>query len=101
MRISVGRVSKDKPQHENVKVDRSSLLGNPFFMRDESMRDDVCDSYYEYFMGQIKDRDSVVSYAVNELLKIARSGKALNLQCHCAPKRCHADTIKQYLLENA
>jgi len=101
MHISVGRVHTDIPGYANVKIDRTTSLGNPFYMRDESMRNTVCDMYQEYFMRELEDRDSYVSQMVAGLLKTVRSGKDLHLQCHCAPKRCHGNTIKQYLLKNA
>ena len=40
-----------------VKVDRSSVLGNPYFMKDESKRDEVCDKYEVYFNNKISSKD--------------------------------------------
>ena len=36
-----------------IKVDRSSVLGNPFFMHNESERDSVCEQYEDYFNRQV------------------------------------------------
>lgn len=35
------------------KVDRTSAIGNPFWMKDESKRDEVCDKYKVYFDEKI------------------------------------------------
>ena len=32
-----------------IKVDRTTTVGNPFIMHNESERDEVCDKYDEYF----------------------------------------------------
>ena len=48
--IAIKNLRNEKPQYEwQVKVDRSSVLGNPFYMGNESQRDKVCDKYEAYF----------------------------------------------------
>ena len=91
-----------------VKVDRSSVLGNPFYMKDESQRNKVCDKYQEYFDNKI--RESLPDYSQpykytqhNEfmlrIISIANLAKRHNvaLGCWCYPKRCHAETILKYI----
>lgn len=77
-----------------IKVDRSSILGNPYFMKDESERDTVCDKYQIYFDNKLNDEKFI-----NELRRIysIAKDKDVALGCWCYPKRCHAETIKSFL----
>jgi hypothetical protein len=76
-----------------IKIDRSSTLGNPFYMSNEGSRDEVCDKYQIYFDKIIKEGQN--SHFINELRRIYRLSKTKNiaLGCWCYPKRCHAQTI--------
>jgi len=87
-----------------IKVDRSSVVGNPFFMHDESMRDEVCNKYQRYFDGIVDcylNTDAInyniefINY-LNNIIKIAHKYD-IALGCWCAPKRCHAETIKTFI----
>lgn len=90
-----------------IKVDRSSVLGNPFYMSDESQRGIVCDKYEEYFydvvnnsmLAQMNMSDNEINKFINELDRIYELSKSNNivLACWCYPKRCHAETIKSYI----
>lgn len=80
-----------------IRVDRASVLGNPFHMYNESERDAVCDKYQVYFDKKVTDKTDVLF--MNELrriYKIAKNNKVY-LACWCAPKRCHAETIKNFI----
>jgi hypothetical protein len=78
-----------------IRVDRRSVLGNPFFMLDESERDKVCNQYREYFWRNFRKPE--IWAELCRLLSIAQQ-KPLTLACWCEPKRCHARVIK-YCLE--
>ena len=103
--ITISNLRNSKPQHPwQVRVDRSSVLGNPFPMKSESFRDHVCDLYESYFAQTIhKAKTSDDPKAQNfiqelrRLYKIHRTYGKLELFCWCAPKRCHAETIKAFL----
>ena len=77
-----------------VRVDRQSVLGNPFYMVDETKRDLVCDKYETYFTANC---DGKLKNELDRLLQIYICYNKLELFCWCAPKRCHAETIKRYL----
>jgi hypothetical protein len=94
--ITVGRVWRNKSDAINVKIDRTSVLGNPFKMETESQRDEVCEKYEEYFNQQVANKNPVFMKELRRIYTLARTGD-VNLQCWCAPKRCHGDTIKKYL----
>ena len=80
----------------DIKVDRSSILGNPFYMKDESKRDEVCDKYKEYFYNKLIYKDDVLILLRN-MINIYKEYGKLRLFCWCAPKRCHAEVIRDYI----
>jgi hypothetical protein len=94
--LIVSKVGCTQPNISLVKVDRSSVLGNPFYMKSEAMRDDVCDKYEAYFRKEVEDKNSKLLPELRRIYKLAKVGK-VQLVCHCAPRRCHADTIKSFL----
>ena len=98
MIIVYNRGKEDHSAHpNNYPIYRGgSVLGNPYYMFDECMRDDVCNKYEMYFYKKLKTDAAFKS----ELVKILRAYKQygkVNLFCWCYPKRCHAETIKKWL----
>lgn len=71
--------------HNGALVDRTTKWGNPFVIGPAGDRDEVCDRHAEWFEQQ---RDLIA-----ELPEL----RDLDLFCHCAPERCHAE----YLLMRA
>ena len=67
-----------------VRVDRQSIWGNPFIMRNDSdeERNRVCDAYEKW----LQERPAMIDRAKREL-------RGKDLACWCAPKRCHAETL--------
>ena len=84
----------------DIKVDRTSVLGNKFIMRSEQDRDKVCEQYKVWFTEQIELKNELVLNELRRIYRIMVKYGKLNLWCWCAPKRCHAETIKSFL-ENA
>ncbi len=76
---------------------RGSVLGNPFPMKTEAQRDEVCDKYRDYFINKVNSKDPAFVAELVKMYTFVNDGNALNLGCFCAPKRCHCDTIKGYL----
>lgn len=94
--IYVGRAtSYDNAVARCGKLINMSFLGNPFHMTGESQRNYVCNRYekevWPRLLVQYKD--------ILDRLKAYQKDKVVSLVCWCAPKRCHADTIKQWLEE--
>lgn len=81
-----------------IKVDRTSPVGNIFIMHNESERDEVCDKYDEYFN---KARHIANTDFLDYLRRIYVTAKKQDvaLGCWCYPKRCHAETIKNFIEE--
>lgn len=100
-----------------IPIDRTSILGNPFIMskykNQEEERNRVCDEYQKYFDTIISAyKKSLENPYINrisneymlfidELYRIYALHKVheIYLSCWCKPKRCHGETIK-YFLEN-
>lgn len=96
IRIVNLRNHKADPMNETlIKIDRSSLLGNPYYMQYEGQRDEVCDKYETYFKDKIKSDRKFIE-ELNTICEIAKS-RNIALGCWCYPKRCHAETIKEYI----
>jgi len=73
-------------------------LGNPFWMGfDESRRDEVCDAYDEFLHSE---KGAEHRRIIDRIITRYKEGKSIALYCHCAPKRCHCDTIREYVLTN-
>lgn len=79
-----------------VYVGRPSPLGNPFVLTDESRRDEVCDRYETWLRSKVEQGDPAVLKELRRLYRLAQDGPVV-LGCYCAPRRCHADSIKRFL----
>lgn len=90
--IIVGRKHHPKAQY----IGRGSPLGNPFVMKSEKDRDRVCNLYSTLFHDRVRSGDPAFCNELRRLLAMARAGD-LTLGCFCAPRRCHGDTIKEFL----
>jgi len=97
----------------DVICDRSTKWGNPFIMYTQMQRDVVCDNYEDYLEEITKPNNERM---VRSVLKagglspvqvetwMIRTGGFLDLKelvgakrllCHCAPRRCHTETLKK------
>jgi hypothetical protein len=68
-------------------------------MKSEKDRDSVCDLYEEYFHTVLVKFD-YFDKALFNLKDIFKKYGKLELFCWCAPKRCHGETIKKYILDS-
>jgi hypothetical protein len=99
--IEIMNLRRDKPSGPfDVRVDRSSPLGNPFLMKTEAQRDPVCDQYNEWFRKMVIGKQNPAAVKeMDYLISILKEHGRLRLFCWCAPKRCHAEIIKRWLEE--
>ena len=79
-----------------VKVDRSTVLGNPFRIGVDGDRAEVIEKYRQSLWKHIQQRDHI-SLALYDLYKGWKWHGIIYLGCWCAPKACHADIIKSCL----
>jgi hypothetical protein len=95
--IKIMNMRKTKPKSPyDIRVDRVSVLGNPYKLKTEDQRDEVCDKYEKYFNSQISNNNDFFCELEN-LVNIYNYYGKLNLFCWCTPKRCHAEVIKKWL----
>lgn len=100
-KITIGRIGTNitGENYVNIRIDRGhSYLANPFRISGEMTRDICCDKYEDYFHMR-KLRDAQFRDAIMWINYYIIRGYNVNLQCHCSPKRCHGETIKNYLEE--
>ena len=66
-------------------------------MQNESQRDTVCNQYEVYFQEKMQNTQSAFYKEIQRLQTELQEYGRLELFCWCAPKRCHAESIKKYL----
>jgi len=69
----------------DVRIDRKTKWGNPFIMGRDGDRDAVCEKYRTWLWAEIRTQ----RIALEDLADL----KDQRLGCHCAPLRCHGDTL--------
>ena len=103
MTIEIMNLRTDQPTEEyDVKIDRTSVLGNPYHMLNEKQRDLVCAQYEDYLKiraaaGHLMENRSFIK-ELERLVELYKEHKQLRLFCWCAPKRCHGASIKRWVL---
>ena len=101
--ITIKNLRKEQPSELwDIRVDRKCILGNPYYLSnkfDDGERAKVCNKYKKYFNHIILASEQHIDFMaeLNRLKEIHQKYGKLNLFCWCAPKKCHAETIKQYL----
>lgn len=88
---------------DDIYIGRGSALGNPYTgsKKVESTkaefqcesRDEAINKYSQWLDDKIKQKDSQVRKALNEIYLKAKRGD-VNLVCYCSPQNCHGDIIK-------
>ena len=88
---------------EHIYCGRGTALGNPFYMKSERERNTVCDKYEDWFYSQVnevswlhEDNPNPPTKQLREIYNKALAGD-INLGCFCATRRCHCDTIKNFI----
>jgi len=90
--------NKGSWKQDGFFVGRPSPLSNPFMITETQTREIVLQRYAEVIKSAIKNRKKHIIVPLQKLeYHLIENGK-LDLICYCAPKRCHADLIKQILL---
>jgi hypothetical protein len=83
------------PNEVLIKVDRTSPVGNPFYMKNEFMRDEVCNKYEKHFEKSMQNDIRFIRF-IRNIVQLAKTHD-IALGCWCYPKRCHAETIKKFI----
>ena len=84
-----------------IIIDRSSVFGNPYPVQKSGGRARSIRKYKQYLWdavcGKVENGDALVA-ALRELVKAYKGGTRLALICHCAPKPCHGDELRNFVL---
>ena len=98
--IEIINLKDENPKYlYGVYVDRRTPVGNPYHLHDEKLRNGICNDYETYFYNQLTFDNKKFKKYLNKLIDIYKRNKKLRLFCHCYPKRCHAETIKNFIEE--
>ena len=94
-------VNRHHPEHtyphgETIYIGRGSPLGNPYPLGDYLTREHCIQDYEIYLKERILMRDSNIMAALKAIHSAAQD-HPVNLQCFCAPKKCHGDSIKKLI----
>ena len=93
--MNLHNVKASKPY--DVHVCRPHILGNPFLLdRTRNSRNKVCDQYARWLHDEV-DKLSPRYHELERIRQIYKKHGRLRLFCWCAPLRCHAETIRDYL----
>ncbi len=96
--IIVKNMTNESPiEPWQIRVDRETILGNPFIMEYEEQRDGVIEKYREWFNNHLLIESPIIKEELERISKIYKKHGRLELFCWCAPKKCHAEVIREYL----
>lgn len=76
----------------------SSVLKNKFRISSEISREESICLYAEWIKDEIRNNSSIIISELERIFKILVGDQKLNLICHCYPKLCHGNIIRQLLL---
>ena len=98
-----------------IPLDRTSVLGNPFWMESENQRTDVIQAYRRWLWSMMQGKDDTYKIAEAYNVKISSTYKnpkpdqvkayllnlcakykeeaVLTIGCWCKPKDCHLDVV--------
>lgn len=92
--VNAARRSGDK--RLVVYIGRGTIFGNPFVLRDERDREEVCDQHLDYFIERIENDPLFVQELEKLAAQYLRDGY-LRLGCHCAPRLCHGNVLASHI----
>ena len=98
LNIQVVNLRHEETWPENVpvyRIDRTTILGNPYFIGKDETREQVIEKY-RLLLPQQYNLLSFVKDRIDEMLEKAKTHPIL-LACWCSPLPCHGDVIKDFL----
>lgn len=109
-RLTVVNKYKHEATSDDVYIGRGSVFGSPYShipskFKDITLcvsREEAVDEFKEYFkdiMDGCGCKHKRLKRWLRELIVKLKLGGEVNLVCFCAPKACHGDVIRDYLLK--
>jgi len=83
---------------DGFRVGRPSPLGNPFLVDAKTSRTMAIAQYREWLLKRL-ETDNPTSKAFMVLVEYYRREGSMTLICHCSPLSCHAEVIREFVLE--
>lgn len=77
-----------------IFIDKSTPLGNPF----RGPTREAAIEKYRYWLEEQLETQPHIKGIVEDIIVRHLTGEHVILLCHCAPKPCHGDVIKQHCL---
>jgi hypothetical protein len=79
-------------------VGRPTPLGNPFQIGRDGSRKEVVEKYRQWLCEGLDGDNPCTRMFANLFDQVSETGE-LTLICWCSPEECHADVIKDLLME--
>lgn len=99
-RIRIGLKNEDHPG--GIYVGRGTPFGNPFKATEmPGGREEAIERYDVYLQTEIQRPWSRLNAALKSLAHRVANGESIVLTCWCAPKRCHAEVIRDVVYDMA
>lgn len=100
--VSVATKKTASASSVQISIDRTSVFGNPFTIKEAGSRDQAVSLYKKYLWQALHtekptESQTVLRDAMRSLVRCAWSNAEISLICHCAPKACHGDVIVSML----
>ena len=96
--VEINVRNKSRWKQDGYYVGRPTVLGNPFRITEDQTRDICIQRYANGLKKAIEHRNTELIYELQKMEAHLIEHNTLNLVCWCAPESCHADIIKQVLL---
>lgn len=96
--VEISVKSKRVYSGKGTYVGRPSTLGNPFKVSMHQPRLVAIEKYQAWIEDKIIQGDPAILYELEHLFAPLLRNEKLALVCWCSPKPCHADILKQILL---
>ena len=98
--ITIKNMHYEMPKETwQVRVDRETVLGNPYILEEDSVRDEVILQYKEWLENHIEAKTHEIMTELNRIKKLHDDLGNIELFCWCAPLSCHSEVIRDKILD--
>lgn len=102
--IKVVNIRTHIPTDRDVYIGRGSPLGNPYSHMERSLAQHIVETreesilrYSEWLKDAVRRNDSSVASELERIYGLHKEG-VVHLVCHCHPKPCHGNVLRDMLL---
>lgn len=105
-KLPVIHVVNSRRTKEGEYIGRPSILGNPYSHLEKtpedyrvSNREEAVHTFQLLLESHLRTKTPAILQELDRLAYIALRDGELTLRCWCAPKACHGDVIKKFILD--